>query len=180
MEIVPAELNAFPQAWVSVLKKRDTTRLPPGWRAEAVGKLSDGTRHDTFLRLSSSLFNAKWSSADVLAVLRPFAVEQNFNEELDELIEDMTERCYSPEGRLLTMQENTRKAVSAMPIFTADQTAHLQKTFPDLIASAFKTQDAYDREAVRWLTLSILWEGSDAERALSEWGMCVCNLSTSL
>jgi len=169
----------LPEAWYSHLLKSSSLKRPAGWRKEALENLNDGNRHDTFMRLTSSLLHARWSKADILMVLRPFADQQKFSNDLEELVDDMIRR-YSPEGRLIIIQERTRKAVSAMPIITADHLNTLKKTHPDLIASAFKAQDAYDREAVRWLSLDKMWEQSDAERALSEWGMCVCNLSTSL
>ena len=166
------------EAWYTVLEKDNA--LPKNWQSKAIAELSLGNRHDTFVSLISSCFNAKWPVESIMAVLRPFAVESKLDENLEKLILDVKGRYFSPEGRSTTMQENTRKAVGAMPIFTADQMTHLQKNFPDLVHKAFKAGDAYDVEAVRWLSLNKTWEGSDAERALSEWGNCVCNLSTSL
>jgi hypothetical protein len=168
----------LPEPWYSVLEKDQA--LPKNWQAKTIAELSLGNRHDTFVSLISSCFNAKWPVESIMAVLRPFAVECKLDEDLEKLILDIQGRYFSTEGRLSIMQENTRKAVDSMPLITPDKLDTLKKTHPDLIASAFKAQDNYDREAIRWLSMDKSWEGSDADRALSEWGKCVCNLSTSL
>ena len=55
----------LPEAWFQHLSKTEV--LPENWRTKAIAELSEGNRHETFVRLISSCFNAKWPVESIRA-----------------------------------------------------------------------------------------------------------------
>jgi len=163
----------LPESWYSIFAKEK--RKSYGWRKTAIEEITMGNRHATFLSLASSCLNAQWSREEMLAVLRPLAIQHKFEDDLEELINDVVTR-YSKEGRQEIMQRQTRRAVEKMPIASPSEMRYLSRTFPDIVHEMFMAQDAYDKESVAWLSSDKIWEGSLAEKALAEWARIVSHL----
>lgn len=144
----------LPEAWYAHLTKSEA--LPKNWQSKAIAEIKTGNRHDTFVRLISSCFNAGWPVESVMAVLRPFAVEHNLDENLEELILDMQGRYYketvvnSPDvssARRKEMQEKTRGWISKLhPVDSFSSKLHAP-----ILHKMMELQDQYDKEAVQWV-----------------------------
>jgi hypothetical protein len=165
----------LPEAWYAHLEKNNGHTIDKDWRLKAMQDLNEGNRHDTFLRLASSLLNARWKSEEILAVLKPMADEQKFSEDIGALVADVVRR-YSPEGRLMVLQTKTRRALSLMPVFTPSEMAYLKGTFPDLVHDAFAAQDVFNKESSAWITSDLYWQNSEVDKALSAWTRSVEHL----
>lgn len=60
--------------------------------ADKIAGLSEGNRHDSFMRLIGKLMSAKLEAHEVIVTLMPLAVEQKFEQELLDLVTDMFQR----------------------------------------------------------------------------------------
>jgi len=177
-ELLPPETKlALLPEWIKafLLKTATLYQGDKNWRLKAMQELGKGNRHDTFVRLAGSLINAKWKSAEILAVLQAMANECGFGEDIGALVEDVVRR-YSPEGRLSLLQQKTRTAVSRMPVFSSSEMNRLKKTYPDLVHQTFLSADQFDKEAALWISSNLLWLGSSANKTLELWAENVAHL----
>lgn len=144
----------LPEAWYQHLTKAEP--LPKNWQAKSIANLSEGNRHETFVSLISSCFNAKWPVESIMAILRPFAVESKLDENLEVLILDVQGRYFPQtitnaetikESRLSEMQNHTRLWISKLP--PMDELAI--KLNSSAVDKMLNLQDQYDAESVHWV-----------------------------
>ena len=144
----------LPEAWYRHLSKAEA--LPQNWRTQSIIELSEGNRHETFVSLISSCFNARWPVESIFAVLRPFAQECKLDESLEELILDVQGRYFKEtivnnesvaSLRFKEMQEHTRSMTAK--IHPMDEMA--MKLHAPTAHKMMELQDQYDIEAIRWV-----------------------------
>ncbi len=82
----------LPEAWYEVIPHASTNGNGPLNIADKISGLSEGNRHDTFMRLCGKLMSAKLEAQEVIAALMPLAVEQKYESELLDLVADMFKR----------------------------------------------------------------------------------------
>lgn len=89
---VQEDLAELPEAWYDIIPHASTNGNGPLNIADKIAGLSEGNRHDTFMRLSGKLMSAKLEAQEVIAALMPLAVEQKYESELLDLVADMFKR----------------------------------------------------------------------------------------
>jgi hypothetical protein len=142
----------LPDAWYQHLTKAEA--LPKNWQAKAIAELSLGNRHDTFVRLISSCFNAGWEIESIMAVLQPFAEKHKLDESLEALILDVQQRYFPP------VIDKTKARFEEMQNRARELTAKLSGKNPT--NTKLDLQDLYDEAASRWVKDSIPWKDSQA------------------
>lgn len=164
--VVEEPCAELPEAWYLVLTKSEA--LPENWQAKAIAEISEGNRHDTFVRLISSCFNAKWPVESIFAVLRPLAKECKLDESLEVLILD-SQRRYFKETiinssdvmslRLEEMKNHTRAWIAKIhPMNSMAMKLHASTAH-----KMMELQDQYDKEAVHWVENETMrWSISNA------------------
>jgi hypothetical protein len=144
----------LPEAWYAHLTKAEA--LPKNWQATAIAELSAGNRHDTFVRLVSSCFNAGWEVESVMAVLQPFAQKHKLDESLEALILDVQRRYYketivndleTKDKRFKEMQDRTREWTGNLHSLNATA----MKLHASTVHKMMELQEQYDKEAIQWV-----------------------------
>lgn len=83
----------LPEPWYDVIPHTTSSNgKEPLNIADKITGLSDGNRHDSFMRLIGKLMSAKLEAHEVIATLMPLAVEQKFEQDLLDLVTDMFQR----------------------------------------------------------------------------------------
>lgn len=86
------DLAELPDQWYDVIPHVSATGNGPLNMADKIAGLTEGNRHDTFMRLCGKLMSAKLDAQEVIAALMPLAVEQKYESELLDLVADMFTR----------------------------------------------------------------------------------------
>lgn len=87
-------LADLPDQWYSIIPQATSlgSYKEPLNISDKISGITDGNRHDTFLRLAGKLMSAKLEGSEIIATLMPMAEEHHFEKELLDLVNDMMKR----------------------------------------------------------------------------------------
>lgn len=86
------DLAELPDEWYSIIPFNGRQQGTSLNMSEKMAEISEGNRHDTFLRLAGKLMSAKLGESEIIATLMPLAEEHHFEKELFDLVKDMHAR----------------------------------------------------------------------------------------
>lgn len=87
----PSLLNVFPRELLTNAESRNVQPKAPDWISEALTKLSEGSRNETFTRVAGAMHRARFPASAMYTFLAPHAERVNFDrEELNAVIQSVT------------------------------------------------------------------------------------------
>lgn len=165
-------LAEMPELWYSIMEKSEMKRDAANWRSQAITELSDGNRHDTFVRLAASAMNI-WPLEDALAVLLPTARSAGFENEAKEIIVDVYNRYKYKGGTMEDRRKEVRRWTDQLDQRVKDYFPNgippeWKERCPAVISEFERLLGNFEKLCVEWETEKTAWKDSLAQGAYEQ------------